>query len=183
MTCEQCYVCEQIVLQCSRTMLLAMTYDLCHGGHMVAEYPLLHTPPQGSPFCCMVDLCVRLALLLCGVTQRWQGGFHCNVHAVRTLCTRSAKTWRPKGCDARLQSSNGKFDSTSPRIVCAIRCHCRVHCLRNSGGGCRVAPIGIFCGDFGGALCALCQSKAILDPFSPMAKVTQYLLCCHAHDC
>ena len=20
-----------------------MTYDLCHGGHMVAEYPLLHT--------------------------------------------------------------------------------------------------------------------------------------------
>ena len=28
-------------------MLLAMTYDLCHGGHMVAEYPLLHTP---SPF-------------------------------------------------------------------------------------------------------------------------------------
>ena len=21
-----------------------MTYDLCHGGHMVAEYPLLHTP-------------------------------------------------------------------------------------------------------------------------------------------
>ena len=45
MTCEQCYVCEQTVLQCSRTMLLAMTYDLCHGGHMVAEYPLLHTPP------------------------------------------------------------------------------------------------------------------------------------------
>ena len=44
MTCEQCYVCEQTVLQCSRTMLLAMTYDLCHGGHMVAEYPLLHTP-------------------------------------------------------------------------------------------------------------------------------------------
>ena len=43
MTCEQCYVCEQTVLQCSRTMLLAMTYDLCHGGHMVAEYPLLHT--------------------------------------------------------------------------------------------------------------------------------------------
>ena len=47
MTCEQCYVCEQTVLQCSRTMLLAMTYDLCHGGHMVAEYPLLHTP---SPY-------------------------------------------------------------------------------------------------------------------------------------
>ena len=46
MTCEQCYVCEQTVLQCSRTMLLAMTYDLCHGGHMVAEYPLLHTPAQ-----------------------------------------------------------------------------------------------------------------------------------------
>ena len=45
MTCEQCYVCEQTVLQCSRTMLLAMTYDLCHGGHMVAEYPLLHTVP------------------------------------------------------------------------------------------------------------------------------------------
>ena len=44
MTSEQCYVCEQTVLQCSRTMLLAMTYDLCHGGHMVAEYPLLHTP-------------------------------------------------------------------------------------------------------------------------------------------
>ena len=44
MTCEQCYVCEQTVLHCSRTMLLAMTYDLCHGGHMVAEYPLLHTP-------------------------------------------------------------------------------------------------------------------------------------------
>ena len=44
MTREQCYVCEQTVLQCSRTMLLAMTYDLCHGGHMVAEYPLLHTP-------------------------------------------------------------------------------------------------------------------------------------------
>ena len=43
MTCEQCYVCEQTVLRCSRTMLLAMTYDLCHGGHMVAEYPLLHT--------------------------------------------------------------------------------------------------------------------------------------------
>ena len=21
-----------------------MTYDLCHGGHMVVEYPLLHTP-------------------------------------------------------------------------------------------------------------------------------------------
>ena len=37
-------LCEQTVLQCSRTMLLAMTYDLCHGGHMVAEYPLLHTP-------------------------------------------------------------------------------------------------------------------------------------------
>ena len=52
MTCEQCYVCEQTVLQCSRTMLLAMTYDLCHGGHMVAEYPLLHTlqspPPLGG---------------------------------------------------------------------------------------------------------------------------------------
>ena len=32
------------MLQCSKTMLLAMTYDLCHGGHMVAEYPLLHTP-------------------------------------------------------------------------------------------------------------------------------------------
>ena len=46
MTCEQCYVCEQTVQQCSRTMLLAMTYDLCHGGHMVAEYPLLHTPPR-----------------------------------------------------------------------------------------------------------------------------------------
>ena len=45
MTCEQCYVCEQTVLQCSRTMLLAMTYDLCHGGHMVAEYLLLHTLP------------------------------------------------------------------------------------------------------------------------------------------
>ena len=44
MTCEQCYVCEQTVLQCSRTMLFAMTYDLCHGGHMVAEYPLLLTP-------------------------------------------------------------------------------------------------------------------------------------------
>ena len=44
MTCEQCYAYEQTVLQCSRTMLLAMTYDLCHGGHMVAEYPLLHTP-------------------------------------------------------------------------------------------------------------------------------------------
>ena len=43
MTCEQYYVCEQTVLQCSRTMLLAMTYDLCHGGHMVAEYLLLHT--------------------------------------------------------------------------------------------------------------------------------------------
>ena len=27
-----------------------MTYDLCHGGHMVAEYPLLHTPnPSKSP--------------------------------------------------------------------------------------------------------------------------------------
>ena len=49
MTCEQCYVCEQTVLQCSRTMLLAMTYDLCHGGHMVAEYPLLHTPCQYPP--------------------------------------------------------------------------------------------------------------------------------------
>ena len=36
--------CHHAVLQCSRTMLLAMTYDLCHGGHMVAEYPLLHTP-------------------------------------------------------------------------------------------------------------------------------------------
>ena len=46
MTCEQCYVYEQTVLQCSRTMLLAMTYDLCHGGHMVAEYPLLHTPTE-----------------------------------------------------------------------------------------------------------------------------------------
>ena len=46
MICEQCYVCEQTVLQCSRTMLLAMTYDLCHGGHMVAEYPLLHTPAK-----------------------------------------------------------------------------------------------------------------------------------------
>ena len=52
MTCEQCYVCEQTVLQCSRTMLLAMTYDLCHGGHMVAEYPLLHTPNylKGKPW-------------------------------------------------------------------------------------------------------------------------------------
>ena len=49
MTCEQCYVCEQTVLQCSRTMLLAMTYDLCHGGHMVAEYPLLHTPCPSPP--------------------------------------------------------------------------------------------------------------------------------------
>ena len=49
MTCEQCYVCEQTVLQCSRTMLLAMTYDLCHGGHMVAEYPLLHTPGAFGP--------------------------------------------------------------------------------------------------------------------------------------
>ena len=49
MTCEQCYVCEQTVLQCCRTMLLAMTYDLCHGGHMVAEYPLLHTPATENP--------------------------------------------------------------------------------------------------------------------------------------
>ena len=48
MTCEQGYVCEQTVLQCSRTMLLAMTYDLCHGGHMVAEYPLLHTPGNSA---------------------------------------------------------------------------------------------------------------------------------------
>ena len=30
-------------------MLLAMTYDLCHGGHMVAEYPLLHTPVSTPP--------------------------------------------------------------------------------------------------------------------------------------
>ena len=36
------------LLQCSRTMLLAMTYDVCHGGHMVAEYPLLHTPPHAQ---------------------------------------------------------------------------------------------------------------------------------------
>ena len=56
MTCEQCYVCEQTVLQCSRTMLLAMTYDLCHGGHMVAEYPLLHTPRRQG-------LCSHLAHL------------------------------------------------------------------------------------------------------------------------
>ena len=26
-----------------------MTYDLCHGGHMVAEYPLLHTPKTRRP--------------------------------------------------------------------------------------------------------------------------------------
>ena len=26
-----------------------MTYDLCHGGHMVAEYPLLHTPLGSGP--------------------------------------------------------------------------------------------------------------------------------------
>jgi hypothetical protein len=26
-------------------MLLAMTYDLCHGGHMVAEYIRCFTPP------------------------------------------------------------------------------------------------------------------------------------------
>ena len=63
MTCEQCYVCEQTVLQCSRTMLLAMTYDLCHGGHMVAEYPLLHTP--GGPACrrpAEEQMCRRLSL-------------------------------------------------------------------------------------------------------------------------
>ena len=65
MTCEQCYVCEQTVLQCSRTMLLAMTYDLCHGGHMVAEYPLLHTPGPskatfGSGLCCQSSKAKRL---------------------------------------------------------------------------------------------------------------------------
>ena len=26
-----------------------MTYDLCRGGHMVAEYPLLHTPSPWGP--------------------------------------------------------------------------------------------------------------------------------------
>ena len=57
MTSEQCYVCEQTVLQCSRTMLLAMTYDLCHGGHMVAEYPLLHTP--ADPDCKAETLAFR----------------------------------------------------------------------------------------------------------------------------
>ena len=72
MTCEQCYVCVQTVLQCSRTMLLAMTYDLCHGGHMVAEYPLLHTPRGDRHFhvflvnmycaglCCPSALCMAL---------------------------------------------------------------------------------------------------------------------------
>ena len=32
------------------------------------------------------SMCVLLALLLCRVTHRWHGGFHCNVHVVHTQC-------------------------------------------------------------------------------------------------
>ena len=47
-------------------MLLAMTYDLCHGGHMVAEYPLLHTPPDHPAaidlWCMLINGLVRSGL-------------------------------------------------------------------------------------------------------------------------
>ena len=39
------------------------------------------------------SMCILLALLLCRVFQKWHGGFHYNVHTVRTRCLRSAKPW------------------------------------------------------------------------------------------
>jgi hypothetical protein len=32
-----------------------MTYDLCHGGHMVAEYPLLHDPGCRCVASCVIS--------------------------------------------------------------------------------------------------------------------------------